>query len=222
MPERPAALLEVESLDAWYGEAQALRACALTVAEGEVVTLVGRNGAGKTTLVRSLMGLHRQVSGRITFAGRDVTGLPSHRRARLGMGWVQDDRGVFANLSVEENLLLPPVVSDQAWSLAQVYDAFPALAERRRARGTSLSGGEQQEQPRPRHRRRGQGRRRRRAVDRAERPLRGHRRGPPLPARAGPDGRVARQRGVRRAAARASRAPRDLTHLHATPPSEER
>jgi len=144
MPERPAALLEVDGLDAWYGEAQVLRDCSLTVAEGEVVTLVGRNGAGKTTLVRSVMGLHRQARGRVVLAGRDVAGLPPHRRARLGMGWVQDDRGVFANLTVEENLLLPPVVSDRAWSLEKVYDAFPALADRRRAGGTSLSGGEQQ------------------------------------------------------------------------------
>jgi len=137
-------LLEVDGLSAWYGEAQALRGCDLSVGRGEVVTLVGRNGAGKTTLVRSIMGLHRQVRGRVRFAGRDVTGLASHRRARLGMGWVQDDRGIFANLSVEENLRLPPVVGAEAWPLERVYDAFPALAERRRASGTSLSGGEQQ------------------------------------------------------------------------------
>jgi branched-chain amino acid transport system ATP-binding protein len=143
MPD-PTPLLEVSGLSAWYGEAQALRDCSLTVGEGEVVTLVGRNGAGKTTLVRSVMGLHRHVEGRITFAGKDVTGLPPHRRARLGMGWVQDDRGVYANLSVEENLLLPPKISDRAWPLEKVYDAFPALADRRRAGGTSLSGGEQQ------------------------------------------------------------------------------
>jgi branched-chain amino acid transport system ATP-binding protein len=136
--------LEVRSLKAWYGEAQALHDVSLQVGAGEVVTLVGRNGAGKTTLVRSLIGLHRQVEGDIALDGRSVTGLPAHKRARAGMGWVQDDRGVYANLSVEENLLLPPVVSGQAWPLEKVYDAFPVLAERRKAPGTTLSGGEQQ------------------------------------------------------------------------------
>jgi branched-chain amino acid transport system ATP-binding protein len=137
-------MLEVSNLKAWYGEAQALHDVSIHVREGEVVTLVGRNGAGKTTLVRSLIGLHKQVQGQITFLGKDVTGLPAHKRARAGMGWVQDDRGVYANLSVEENLLLPPRVSDQAWELERVYDAFPVLADRRRAPGTTLSGGEQQ------------------------------------------------------------------------------
>jgi branched-chain amino acid transport system ATP-binding protein len=137
-------MLEVSGLKAWYGEAQALQDVALSVTEGEVVTLVGRNGAGKTTLVRSIIGLHRQVEGSVLFLGRDVSGLPAHRRARAGMGWVQDDRGVYASLTVEENLLLPPTVSDRAWPLDKVYDAFPILADRRRAAGTTLSGGEQQ------------------------------------------------------------------------------
>ena len=137
-------MLEVENLKAWYGEAQALHDVTLEVAPGEVVTLVGRNGAGKTTLVRSLIGLHKQVEGSVSFLGQDVTGLPAHKRARAGMGWVQDDRGVYANLSVEENLLLPPKVSDRAWTLDRVYEAFPVLADRRRAPGTTLSGGEQQ------------------------------------------------------------------------------
>jgi branched-chain amino acid transport system ATP-binding protein len=137
-------MLEVENLKAWYGEAQALHGVSLEVGDGEVVTLVGRNGAGKTTLVRGLIGLHRHVEGRVTFLGRDVTGLPAHKRARAGMGWVQDDRGIYANLSVEENLLLPPTVSDRAWELDRVYESFPALADRRKAPGTTLSGGEQQ------------------------------------------------------------------------------
>jgi branched-chain amino acid transport system ATP-binding protein len=140
----PTPMLEVRSLDAWYGEAQALRSVDLTVGEGEVVTLVGRNGAGKTTLLRSVMGLHRQVSGAIVLDGHDITKVPAHRRARRGLGWVQDDRGIYASLTVEENLLLPPVVSDKAWALDRVYDAFPVLADRRRAGGTTLSGGEQQ------------------------------------------------------------------------------
>jgi branched-chain amino acid transport system ATP-binding protein len=137
-------MLEVTGLKASYGEAQALHGVNVSVGEGEVVTLVGRNGAGKTTLVRCLIGLHRPVGGTVSFLGRDVTGMPAHRRARAGMGWVQDDRGIYASLTVEENLLLPPRVSDRAWTLDRVYDAFPLLADRRRAPGTTLSGGEQQ------------------------------------------------------------------------------
>ncbi len=137
-------MLEVQNLKAWYGEAQALHEVSLRVADGEVVTLVGRNGAGKTTVLRSLIGLHRQVEGSIDFLGTEMTGVPAHKRARAGMGWVQDDRGVYANLTVEENLLLPPKVSDRAWALDRVYGAFPVLADRRRAPGTTLSGGEQQ------------------------------------------------------------------------------
>jgi branched-chain amino acid transport system ATP-binding protein len=137
-------MLEVAGLTAWYGQAQALHGVDLRVDEGEVVSLAGRNGAGKTTLVRCLIGLHRQGGGTVRLDGRDVSGLPAHRRARAGMGWVQDDRGIYASLTVEENLLLPPAVSSRAWSLEQVYEAFPVLAERRKASGTTLSGGEQQ------------------------------------------------------------------------------
>ena len=137
-------MLEVQNLKAWYGEAQALHEVSLKVADGEVVTLVGRNGAGKTTVLRSLIGLHRQVEGSVDFLGAKMAGVPAHKRARAGMGWVQDDRGIYANLTVEENLLLPPKVSDRAWALDRVYQAFPVLADRRRAPGTTLSGGEQQ------------------------------------------------------------------------------
>jgi branched-chain amino acid transport system ATP-binding protein len=137
-------MLEVQNLKAWYGEAQAIHGVSLEVRDGEVVTLVGRNGAGKTTLVRSLIGLHRHVAGNIEFLGKEMAGVPAHKRARAGMGWVQDDRGIYANLTVEENLLLPPKVSDRAWELDRVYAAFPVLADRRRAPGTTLSGGEQQ------------------------------------------------------------------------------
>jgi len=137
-------MLEVTGLKAWYGQAQALHGVDVRVGEGEVVSLAGRNGAGKTTLVRCLIGLHRQTSGTVRLHGRDVTAMPAHRRARAGMGWVQDDRGIYASLTVEENLLLPPRVSDRAWTLERVYEAFPVLAERRKASGTTLSGGEQQ------------------------------------------------------------------------------
>jgi branched-chain amino acid transport system ATP-binding protein len=137
-------MLEVTGLQAWYGQAQALHGVGLRVGEGEVVSLAGRNGAGKTTLVRCVIGLHRQVGGSVSFLGRDVTRMPAHQRARAGMGWVQDDRGIYASLTVEENLLLPPKVSDRAWTLERVYEAFPVLAERRKASGTTLSGGEQQ------------------------------------------------------------------------------
>ena len=137
-------LLSVEGVSASYGEAQVLREVSLEVATGEVVTLVGRNGAGKTTLLRCLMGLHRPTAGSVALDGTDVTDLPAHRRARCGLGLVPDDRGVFASLSVEENLRLPPAVSPDAWSLEQVYQSFPVLKERRKFPGTKLSGGEQQ------------------------------------------------------------------------------
>ncbi|MEU8248078.1 ABC transporter ATP-binding protein [Nonomuraea sp. NPDC048916] len=138
-------MLRVDGLSAWYGEAQALRDVSLTVGEGEVVTLVGRNGAGKTTLLRSVMGLHEgRVAGTVRLEDEDITRLPPHRRARRGLGWVQDDRGVYASLNVEENLRLPFSSGPHAWSLEQVYEAFPRLGERRHSPGTKLSGGEQQ------------------------------------------------------------------------------
>ena len=136
--------LGVEGLSAWYGEAQVLADVSLNLGAGEVVTLVGRNGAGKTTLLRSVMGLHRQQQGTVAFDGQDLTHLPPHRRARAGLGWVQDDRGIYATLTVEENLLLPPVTGPQAWPMERVYEAFGVLADRRAAAGTTLSGGEQQ------------------------------------------------------------------------------
>ena len=139
------ARLEVRGLSAWHGEAHALRDVDLTVGHGEVVTLVGRNGAGKTTLLRAVMGLHKHTRGGVLVGGEDVTRLGADSRARRGLGWVPDDRGIYASLSVEENLLLPPVTSkDTAWSLDQVYAEFPVLEERADFPGTRLSGGEQQ------------------------------------------------------------------------------
>ena len=137
-------MLTVDRLSAWYGAAQALRDVALQVGAGEVVTIVGRNGAGKTTLLRCLMGLHRQQRGTVTLAGTDLGGLPAHRRARLGLGWVPDDRGTYASLSVEEHLALPPRLGTDGWSSDRVYETFPILHTRRKVAGTQLSGGEQQ------------------------------------------------------------------------------
>ncbi|MDG4825531.1 ABC transporter ATP-binding protein [Asanoa sp. WMMD1127] len=137
-------MLRIEGLRAWYGEATVLRDVALSVAPGEVVTLVGRNGAGKSTLLRCVMGLHPGQSGTVTLDGRDLRPLAAHRRARLGLGWVPDDRGAYASLSVTENLTLPPAVGPDPWSLDRVYETFPVLRERRASAATQLSGGEQQ------------------------------------------------------------------------------
>jgi branched-chain amino acid transport system ATP-binding protein len=137
-------MLRVENLSAWYGEARVLREVSLDVAAGEVVTLVGRNGAGKTTLLRCVMGLHAGQRGTVRLDGRDIGRLPAHRRARLGLGWVPDDRGSYATLSVAEHLTLPPRVGPDPWPLERVYEAFPALYARRDSPATTLSGGEQQ------------------------------------------------------------------------------
>jgi len=137
-------MFEVSSLSASYGEAAALHDVSLTIAPGEVVTLVGRNGAGKTTLLRCLMGLHRQYTGQISLDGRRIDALTPDKRARAGVGWVPDDRGIYATLTVLENLTLPPVVGADGWSLEKIYEVFPALRERRSSMGTQLSGGEQQ------------------------------------------------------------------------------
>ena len=137
-------MLEITSLSASYGEARVLSDVTINVQPGEVVTLVGRNGAGKTSLLRCIMGLHRDQQGSITFDGQPIAKLSPNARARAGIGWVPDDRGIYSSLTVAENLLLPPVVHQDAWALDRVYDAFPVLAERRASMGTQLSGGEQQ------------------------------------------------------------------------------
>ncbi|SIR00701.1 ABC transporter ATP-binding protein [Micromonospora avicenniae] len=137
-------MLRIDHLSAWYGEAQVLRDVSLDVAAGEVVTLVGRNGAGKSTLLRCVMGLHAGQRGTVELDGRDLGRLPAYRRARLGLGWVPDDRGSYATLSVAENLTLPPTVGPDPWPLERVYETFPALHQRRDSAATTLSGGEQQ------------------------------------------------------------------------------
>ena len=140
----PETYLAVRGLSAWYGQAQALRDVSLEVGRGELVTLVGRNGAGKSTLLRALMGLHVHVSGAISLGGDDLGSLPPDERARRGLGYVPDDRGIYASLTVEENLLLPPRVGRSDWPLERIYQAFPVLRDRRRQSGGKLSGGEQQ------------------------------------------------------------------------------
>jgi branched-chain amino acid transport system ATP-binding protein len=137
-------LLEVRGLSAHYDEARVLDSVDLRVGRGEVVTLVGRNGAGKTTLLNCVMGLHRRMSGTVLLDGRDITAAPAHRRAPAGLGFVPDDRGIYAGLTVEENLTLPRTVGANGWPMTRIYDAFPVLRERRRYPGTRLSGGEQQ------------------------------------------------------------------------------
>jgi len=137
-------MLEVAGLSAWYGQAQALKEVAFRVDDGELITLVGRNGAGKTTTLRCLVGLHREMKGRIVLGGEDMSGWSPERRARAGLGYVPDDRGIYATLTVHENLTLPPQVGPTAWPLDRVYATFPVLGERRRTSGSKLSGGEQQ------------------------------------------------------------------------------
>jgi branched-chain amino acid transport system ATP-binding protein len=137
-------MLEVRGLNAWYDESHVVRGVDLAVERGEVVTLVGRNGAGKTTTLRTIMGMMTKRSGSVTFAGTEIGAMRSDRIARRGIGFVPEERGIFATLSVAENLALPPVVSDAAWPLERIYELFPVLRERGRAAGTTLSGGEQQ------------------------------------------------------------------------------
>jgi len=138
------ALLRVGNLQTWYGESHILHGMDFTVAEGELVTLLGRNGAGKTTTLRAIMGIVGQRRGSVVFDGDELIGLPSHRIARLGIAYCPEERGIFASLDVEENLLLPSNVKPGGMSLDAVYAIFPNLWERRRSQGTKLSGGEQQ------------------------------------------------------------------------------
>jgi branched-chain amino acid transport system ATP-binding protein len=137
-------VLRLEDVHAFYGESHILHGVDLSVREGDVVTLLGRNGAGKTTTLKSIMGILEQRSGSIRFAGQETVGLPSHKVARLGLAYCPEERGIFASLDVEENLLLPPVVRPGGMALDEIFRLFPNLLERRRSQGTRLSGGEQQ------------------------------------------------------------------------------
>jgi len=137
--------LDIAGLHAWYGESHILHGVDLHVARGEVVTLLGRNGAGRTTTLRAIMGLTGARKGSIKLAGAETVGLPTHRVAHLGVGYCPEERGIFASLSCEENLMLPPRVSESGgMSVDEIYAMFPNLKERAKSPGTRLSGGEQQ------------------------------------------------------------------------------
>ena len=144
LDERSDILLKVAGLAAWYGETRALECIDLQVRQGEVVCLLGRNGAGKTTTLRAIMGLLARTQGQVTIAGRSALGLVPEKVARLGVAYCPEERGIFASLSVEENLLLPPVLAPGGLSIAEIYELFPNLQARRGSGGSKLSGGEQQ------------------------------------------------------------------------------
>ena len=145
MLDRVTPLLSVENLQAWYGESHILHGVTFDVREGEVVTLLGRNGAGKTTTLKSIMGIVGNRTGSVHFEGRELIGLTSDRIARAGIAFCPEERGIFASLGVEENLLLPPQVRPGGLSLEQIFALFPNLKERLgSSQGTKLSGGEQQ------------------------------------------------------------------------------
>src|SRR5437867_8402721 len=140
----PEPRLEVRALQAWYGESHILHGVDFQIHPGEMVTLLGRNGAGKTTTLKSIMGIVSRRRGSVRLGGRELIGLPSNRIARLGLAFCPEERGIFASLTVEENLLLPPVVRPGGLGVNAIYELFPNLRERLRAGGTTLSGGEQQ------------------------------------------------------------------------------
>jgi branched-chain amino acid transport system ATP-binding protein len=137
-------VLEIDALQAKYGESHILHGMKFGVAEGEVVTLLGRNGAGKTTTLRAIMGMLRSRSGSVLVNGTETIHLRSNRIARLGVAYCPEERGIFASLSVLENLMLPPIISEGGISLDEIFGLFPRLKERGGSQGTKLSGGEQQ------------------------------------------------------------------------------
>jgi branched-chain amino acid transport system ATP-binding protein len=137
-------LLRVQGLNAFYGESHILHGLDFHVNHAEVVTLLGRNGAGRTTTLRALLGLVGRRTGSITIDGREVISLPTHRIARLGIGYCPEERGIYASLSAEENLLLPPAIREGGMSVEEIYGMFPNLKDRCSTQGTRLSGGEQQ------------------------------------------------------------------------------
>ena len=137
-------LLEIKGLEAWYGESHILHGVDFSVAKGEVVTLLGRNGAGKTTTLKAIMGIVDKRRGSVKFEGREMINLNSERIARAGIAICPEERGIFASLNVQENLMLPPRVREGGLELDQIFELFPNLKERLTSQGTKLSGGEQQ------------------------------------------------------------------------------
>ena len=138
--------LEIRDLQAWYGESHVLHGVDMVVHPGEVVTLLGRNGAGRTSTLRAILGLTGSRKGHILINGVETIGMPTHRIAHQGVGYCPEERGIFASLTAEENLMLPPALkgAGQGMSVKEIYEMFPNLAERRHSPGTRLSGGEQQ------------------------------------------------------------------------------
>ncbi|OIQ73164.1 high-affinity branched-chain amino acid transport ATP-binding protein LivF [mine drainage metagenome] len=137
-------LLHIDNLHAWYGESHILHGVSLSVMQGEVVTLLGRNGAGRTTTLRAIVGLTGRRQGSIKINGQESITLAPHKVAHLGVGYCPEERGIFASLTAEENLLLPPILAPGGMSVEEIYAMFPNLQERAASPGTRLSGGEQQ------------------------------------------------------------------------------
>lgn len=136
--------LEVKNLESWYGESHILHGVDFSVNDGEVVTLLGRNGAGRTTILKTILGLTSKRAGSVRVYGEETIAMPTYKIARIGVGYCPEERGIFASLSAEENLLLLPEISSGGMSLDEIYEMFPNLYERRNSPGTRLSGGEQQ------------------------------------------------------------------------------
>ncbi len=131
-------------MQAFYGDSHVLHGVDLEIAEGEIVTIIGRNGVGKTTTLRAIMGILSNRRGSIKIAGQETIAARPEQIARIGVGYVPEERGIFASLSVADNLILPPIVAEGGMSIAEIYDLFPNLEERTASAGTRLSGGEQQ------------------------------------------------------------------------------
>jgi len=137
-------ILKISNLQAWYGESHILHGMDFEVPKGEVVTLLGRNGVGKTTTLRAIMGLTGKRTGSVLFEGKELSGLSSDRIGRAGIAYCPEERGIFASLTVAENLELPPIVRPGGLSMTELKELFPRLWERASSQGTKLSGGEQQ------------------------------------------------------------------------------
>jgi len=136
--------LEVVDLESWYGESHILHGVNFSVKNGEVVTLLGRNGAGRSTILKTILGLTSKRMGSVRIYGQESISMPTYKIARLGVGYCPEERGIFASLTTEENLLLLPEIASGGMGLDEIYDMFPNLYERRNSPGTRLSGGEQQ------------------------------------------------------------------------------